>query len=126
MRFPALPVALAAALIIGATAPSWAMCTLCNASVRLDTGLAECFAERADDELKTLAASGKDFIIVDLKDCTSRGGLPTGLQSLPMPLDTQFAVDADGLKCLSAQIAAIDDTKLAPSHLFDLTKNCPA
>ena len=125
MRFPALSAALAGALIIGATAPSWALCMLCNASVRLDTGLAECFVERADATLKTLSASGKPFIIVDLKDCTSRGGLPTG-QSSPVPLDDQFAIDADGLKCLSAQIAALDDSKLTPSHLFDLTKDCPA
>ena len=126
MRFPALSAALAGALIIGATAPSWALCTLCNPWVRLDTGLAECFAERADTELKTLASSGKDFIIVDLKDCASRGGLPTGLEPQSLPLDDQFAIDAAGLKCLSAQIAALDDSKLTPSHLFDLTKDCPA
>ncbi len=125
MHFPALPAALAGMLIICATAPSPALCLLCNASVRLDPGLAECFAERSGDELKTLATSGKDFIIVDLGDCTSRGGLPTG-QSSPMPLDTAFAIDAGGLKCLSDQIAALDDTALTPSHLFDLTKNCPA
>jgi hypothetical protein len=125
MRFPALSAALAGLLIVCATAPSSALCLLCNASVRLDPGLAACFAERAGDELKTLTASGKDFIIVDLKDCASRGGLPTG-QSSPVPLDTAFAIDASGLKCLSDQIAALDDTKLTPSHLFDLAKDCPA
>ena len=125
MRFPALPAVMAGVLIVCATGPSWALCTLCNASVRLDSGLAECFAERSGDELKTLAASGKDFVIVDLSDCATRGGLPTG-QSSPMPLDTAFAIDAGGLKCLTDQIAAVDDTKLTPSHLFDLAKDCPA
>lgn len=124
MRFPALSTALAGLLIVAATAPSPALCLLCNASVRLDSGLAECFAERTGDELKTLAASGKDFIIVDLSDCTSRGGLPTG-QSSPMPLDTAFAIDAAGLACLRDQIATLDDSKLDPSHLFDLAKSCP-
>ena len=126
MRFPVLPTALAVALTIGATAPSWALCTLCNASVRLNMDLAECFIERSDDELKTLAASGKDFIIVDLKDCVARDGLPTAEQSAPMKLDKVFALDAAGLKCLSTQITAMDDSKLAPGHLFDLTKDCPA
>jgi hypothetical protein len=125
MRLPALSAALAGVLIVGATAPSSALCMLCNASVRLDSGLAQCFADRSGDELKTLAASGKDFVIVDLGDCTTRGGLPTG-QSSPVPLDTAFAIDADGLKCLTDQIAAVDEAKLTPSHLFDLTKDCPA
>ena len=82
----------------------------------LDPGLAACFAERAGNELKTLTASGKDFIIVDLKDCASRGGLPTG-QSSPVPLDTAFAIDATGLKCLGDQIAALD------AHGHDATRH---
>lgn len=126
MRFtPLFAAVTAVGLTLAASAPAYALCALCNASVRLDSGLAACFAERADDEMKTLTASGKSFVIVDLKDCTSRGSLPTG-QAAEEPLDTQFVGDAPSLKCLNDQIAALDDTALTPSHLFDLTKGCPA
>ena len=125
MRLSVPSLLIAGMLTLGATAPSAALCLLCNASVRLDSGLAACFAERSEDELKTLAQSGKDFVIIDLASCSSRGGLPTG-QAADMPLDTEFAADAQAIRCLSAAIAALDDTALTPSHVFDLTKDCPA
>lgn len=125
MRFPLIPAALAAVLLVGATAPSLALCLVCNASVRLDPALAACFAERADAELEALASSGESFVIIDLKDCQSRGSLPTA-EKADMPVDSEFVADADSIKCLSAEIAALDDTALTPSHLFDLTKACPA
>jgi hypothetical protein len=121
---PGLTAILAVGISLCAAAPSYALCMLCNASVRLDSGLAACFAERADAEQQKLSAAGKPFIIVDLKDCSSRGGLPTG-QSAEVPLDTQFVVDPESLKCLAAKIASLDDTALTPNHLFDLTKDCP-
>jgi hypothetical protein len=125
MRRPLFSAAFAGLLILGATAPSPALCVLCNAVVRLDSGLAACFAERADSEMQAASASKGGFVIVDLKDCSSRGGLPTA-QSQPVPLDTEFVADPAGIKCLASQIAALDDTALMPSHQFDLTKDCPA
>lgn len=120
--------ATALSLVLAATAPAEALCMLCNAAVRLDSGLAACFTDRADDELQKLSQGGKDFVIVDLSDCTSRGSLPTGdsADAPKLPLDRQFVADAPSLKCLSDQIAALDDTALTPSHLFDLTKDCPS
>ena len=122
---------LAAAAMLAAvagTAPALALCTICNASVRLDANLATCFAQRADDELAALDNSGKGFVIVDLSDCQSRGSLPTGnaLDGPPLQLDTQFVLDGPGLKCLSQQIAAMDEAALDPSHSFALDKDCPA
>ena len=122
---PAAIAATALAALFAATLPASALCLLCNASVRLDSGLAACFAERAPDQLKALEASGKPFVIVDLSDCTSRGALPTGADAPTLPLDTQFAADSAGLKCLADQIVALDDSQLTPSHLFDLSKACP-
>jgi hypothetical protein len=122
---PVLAAVAALGLILASSAPAFALCLLCNASVRLDSGLAACLAERADDELQKLTASGKDFVIVNLTDCSSRGGLPTG-ESAEKPLDVEFVTDAQSLKCLNEAIAALDDTALTPSHLFDLTKDCPA
>jgi hypothetical protein len=116
----------AAALALAALAtPALAFCTLCNSAVRLDSALATCFANRADDEIAALTQSGKSFVIVDLSDCQTRGGLPTGNSTGAAPLDTQFVADGPGLKCLSAQIAAADDTTLEPSRVFDLGKDCP-
>lgn len=120
--------AAALAIALGATAPALALCTICNSAVRFDASLATCFANRSEDELKKLTDSGKAFIIVDLSDCETRGSLPTG-NSTGAPalvLDKQFVADAAALKCLSAQIAAADDTTLDPSRLFDLNKDCPA
>src|SRR3569832_1089855 len=115
-------------LALAATAPAYALCTICNSAVRLDASLATCFANRSEDELKKLTDSGKAFIIVDLSDCETRGSLPTG-NSAGAPalvLDKQFVADGDGLKCLSAQVDAADQTTLDPSRLFDLSKDCPA
>jgi len=118
----------AAALIVAlsASAPAFAVCPQCNSDVRLDAALATCFSDRADDELTKLTASGKTFIMVNLADCSSRGGLPTASASAKLPLDKLFVVDADSIKCLAAEIAAVDETALDPNHLFDLTKDCPA
>ena len=120
--------AAAFSLALATTAPAFALCTICNSSVRLDSSLATCFANRAEDELKKLTASGKPFIIVDLGDCETRGSLPTGnaTGAPALVLDKQFVADGAGLKCLSDQIAAADDTTLDPSHAFDLSKDCPA
>jgi len=120
----------AAALVfaLSTTAPAYALCTICNSAVRFDASLATCFTNRAEDELKKLTDSGKAFIIVDLSDCETRGSLPTG-NSTGAPalvLDKQFVADGDGLKCLSAQVEAADQTTLEPSRLFDLGKDCPA
>ena len=127
MRFNTVAAA-AVALVLGlaGSAPAYALCVICNSSVRLDEGLASCFAERADEELEKLGAGGKGFIIVDLNDCSSRGSLPTGnaADGPPLALDIQFVADAQSLKCLTDQIAATDDTALTPSHLFDLTTDC--
>ena len=121
----AAPAALVLAL--AATAPAFALCVYCNSTVRLDDNLATCFVDRANDELQKLAATGKDYVIVDLKDCASRGGLPTANpNSEPVVLDTEFVADPQSLKCLSAEIEAMPDNELTPSHLFDLTKDCPA
>lgn len=125
MRLP-LFMATVAAVSFAAAAPAFALCTICNASVRLDSGLATCFAERAGDELKKLTESGKSFVIVDLSDCDSRGGLPTGTAAAALPVDKQFVADEAGIKCLNEAIAALEDSAWTPSHLFDLTKDCPA
>jgi len=118
--------AAALALALAASAPAYALCTACNSTVRLDDSLATCFLSRADDELKQLSASGKDFVIVNLKDCASRA-LPTAVPDAShLLLDTEFAADAQSLQCLSAKINAMADDALVPSHLFDLTKDCPA
>ena len=113
-------------LATAATAlPAWAMCQLCTAEIRLDSGLADCLLQRSADALKQAAAKG--FEIVDLRDCGSRGGLPTGPQAEGAPpLDDRFVVDEAGLKCLTAQIEGLDDSALSPSRLFDLAKDCAA
>jgi len=120
--------AAALSLSLAAAAPAYALCTICNSSVRLDSSLATCFANRAEDELKKLTDSGRPFIIVDLSDCETRGSLPTGnATGAPvLVLDKQFVADGAGLKCLSDQIAAADDTTLDPGRAFDLSKDCPA
>jgi hypothetical protein len=127
MRFNTVAAA-AAVLVLAGSAPAYALCVICNSSVRLDESLASCFAERADEELQKLGAGGKGFIIVDLGDCSSRGSLPTGnaADGPPLALDGQLVADAQSLKCLTAQIAAMDDSALTPSHLFDLTTDCAA
>ena len=124
---PWLAGAAALSLALAAAAPAYALCTICNSTVRLDSSLATCFANRAEDELKKLADSGKPFAIVDLSDCEARGSLPTGnaTGTPALALDKQFVADAAGLKCLSEQIAAADDTTLDPSRSFDLSKDCP-
>ena len=119
---------LLAALSISLTAsPSWALCQLCTAEVRLDTGLADCLLKRTPDTLKQLAASAKGFAIVDLRDCATRGGLPTGATAdgPPAALDDRFVIDAPGLNCLASQIDALDDDAMTPSRVFDLVKGCP-
>ena len=118
--------AAALAVALSASAPAFAVCPQCNSAVRLDSGLATCFAARADDELKKLAASNTTFMLINLTDCASRGGLPTASSSVKLPLDKMFIGDADSLNCLKAQVEAADDTTLDPSRLFDLTKDCPA
>jgi len=120
--------AVATAAVWAATAvPGFALCQLCTAEIRLDSGLADCFVHRAADALKKLSAD-QGFVIMDLRDCGSRDGLPTGAtaDSPPPILDTLFSIDADGLKCLTAAIARTDDQALTPSHVFDLNKDCPA
>ena len=120
--------AAALVLALGATAPAYALCTICNSAVRFDASLATCFANRSEDELKKLTDSRKAFIIVDLSDCETRGSLPTGNSTgaPALALDKQFVADAEGLKCLSAQVEAADQATLDPSHVFDLSKDCPA
>ena len=119
--------AAALAIFVSASAPAFAVCPQCNSDVRLDSALATCFTDRADDELSKLTASGKTFIMVNLSDCSSRGGLPTASASAKLPLDKLFVVDADSIKCLAAEIAAVnDEATLDPNHLFDLSKDCPA
>ena len=126
MRTQLLAAAAALTLALASAAPAYALCVICNASVRLDEALASCLSERADDELKALADSGKSFIIIDLADCSSRGSLPTGnpADGPPLALDTQFVADAESLACLAGQIAAMDDAALTPSHVFDLATDC--
>lgn len=129
MRSTTVLAGAAALLAALATAlPAYALCTICNSAVRLDSSLATCFANRAEDELKKLTDSGKPFMIVDLSDCETRGSLPTGnaTGAPALVLDKQFVVDSAGMTCLTAQIAAADDTTLDPSRLFDLSKDCPA
>jgi hypothetical protein len=118
--------AAALVLALSASAPAFAVCSQCNATVRFDSELATCFAARADDVLKKLTASGQAYLFVDLTDCASRGGLPTVTPTVKLKLDNLFVVDADSLKCLTTQVEAADDTTLDPSHLFDLSKDCPA
>ena len=118
--------AAALVLALSASAPAFAVCAQCNSTVRFDSGLASCFASRADDEIKKLETSGKTFVLINLSDCDSRGGLPTAKPTSQPVLDKMFVGDADSLKCLSAQVAATDDTTLDPSHVFDLGKDCPA
>ena len=120
---------LAAALVLSLLAsPGWALCQLCTAEIRLDTGLADCLLKRAPDTLKTMTAANKGFAIVDLRDCTTRGSLPTGAAAdgPPPVLDDRFVIDAPGLTCLATQIAALDDSAMTPSRVFDLVKGCPA
>ncbi len=107
-------------------AQAYALCSVCTAVVRLDAGLAECFAHRAADEIKKLQG-GAAFVVVDLADCPSRGGLPTGdTTGTPPALDSRFIADAAAIQCLESQIAQMDDSSLTPSHVFELNKDCPA
>ena len=110
-----------------AVLPASALCALCTAEIRLDSSLADCFTHRAAAALKQLAPD-KSFVIMDLRDCGSRDGLPIGspADTPPAPLDTLFSIDAAGLKCLMAAINGMDETALNPSHVFDLNKDCPA
>lgn len=124
--FKTFAAVLTLALAAAATAPAYALCDLCTAEVRLDSGLAGCFVQRSADAGKQLAA-GKGFVFIDLSNCADRGGLPTGASDdAPLPLDVRFVVDAAGLKCLNDAIAAMPDTDLTPSHLFDLARDCPS
>lgn len=121
----ALAILLAAAV---AASPALALCQLCTADVRLDPGLAECLLKRTPTEMKAAAASPEGFVIVDLRDCQSRGGLPTGsaADGPPPALDARFVIDAAGLTCLSTQIQSLDDAAMTPTHVFNLLKDCPA
>lgn len=122
-------------LVVVATAALWAvtavpasaLCQLCTAEVRLDSGLADCFVHRAADALKQFGPD-RPFVIMDLRDCSSRDGLPTGsaADAPPPVLDTLFSIDEAGVKCLMAAIRGMDDAALTPSHVFDLDKDCPA
>jgi hypothetical protein len=122
---PRLALAAAAVCLAAATAPAFALCAICTPAVRLDTSLATCFAERADAEMQKLKADGHGFVMVDLSDCVSRGGLPTGepAAGADAQLDQSFIADAASLTCLSQAIAAHGDA-MDPSTLFDLTTLC--
>lgn len=117
--------AVAVSLGLAASAPAYALCVMCNSTVRLNGSLAQYFAERLGDVESRLAKSGKPYIIVDLSDCASRDALPTG-GGTNLVLDKQFVADDPALKCLAAKIAATDDTGFDPSHVFDLNQDCPA
>ena len=112
------------AITIGLVAsPALALCDLCNASVRLDEDLANCFIERADAETERLTESGAAFIMVDLSDCQSRGGLPTGAPAGDGPiteLDQSFIADVASLACLSEAITTLD-APFGDSQTFDLS-----
>jgi hypothetical protein len=129
MNLRTVSAVLAAAFIVGAsTAPAFAVCAICNASVRFNTALAACFASRVDGELARLESEGRGFVIVNLSDCkdtTGRGGLPTGAAArTELPLDSSFVADDESLVCLKDAIVA-NATELDPSFLFDLTRLCP-
>jgi hypothetical protein len=126
MRSKSLVAIATAALWALAVLPASALCQLCTGEVRLNSGLADCFVHRAGDALKQITPD-KTFVIMDLRDCSSRDGLPTGstADSPPPVLDMLFSIDEAGLKCLMAQINAMDETALTPSHVFDLSKDCP-
>ena len=129
MNLRTLSAVLTAALIVGAsTAPAFAVCAICNASVRFNTALAACFASRVDGELARLQSEGRGFVIVNLSDCketAGRGGLPTGAAARDaLPLDSSFVADDQSLNCLKDAIVA-NANELDPSFLFDLTRLCP-
>jgi hypothetical protein len=123
---PLIAAASAVLVLLAATAPAFAVCAICNASVRLNGDLASCFQSRVDGELQRLRSEGRGFVIVNLSDCApSRGGLPTGaVARAELPLDSSFVADGDSLACLKDAIAANADA-LDPSFLFDLTRLCP-
>lgn len=124
---PIATLAILLAAVFGA-APAFALCQLCTADVRLDPGLADCLLKRTPTEIKAATASPEGFVIVDLRDCQNRGGLPTGstADGPPPTLDARFVIDAAGLTCLSTQIEALDDAAMTPTHVFNLSKDCPA
>ena len=129
MTLRTLLAAWAAALVFSAsTAPAFALCAICNASVRFDTALAACFSSRVDGELERLRSEGRGFVIVNLSDCDaeSRGGLPTAAASggAALPLDSSFVADDGVLTCLRDAIVA-NAAEIDPSFLFDLTRLCP-
>lgn len=119
-----------AGLLLAAIAatPAGAVCAICNSSVRLDSSLARCFADRVDTELSRLSSEGRGFVIVNLSDCErppSRGGLPTGgLAAKPPRLDTSFVADDKSLRCLADAVAE-SAGELDPSRLFNLNQLCP-
>lgn len=128
MKLRRLLAALGASLAIAAaTGPAFALCAICNASVRFDTALAACFSSRVDTELERLKSEGRGFVIVNLSDCkdTSRGGLPTGAAARnELRLDSSFVADDEALTCLRDAIVA-NAPAIDPSFLFDLTRLCP-
>jgi hypothetical protein len=129
MNLRTLLAAWAAALVFSAsTAPAFALCAICNASVRFNTELAACFSSRVDGELERLKSEGRGFVIVNLSDCDAvgRGGLPTAAAGgrAVLPLDSSFVADDEALTCLRDAIVA-NATALDPSFLFDLTRLCP-
>ena len=126
-RFARLGLAVAALAI--SSAPALALCPVCNASVRFDESLAQCFADRLDGELQRLGSEGRGFVIVDLSGCKKAGGrstLPTdpGAPDAAAKLDDSFVADGASLKCLGDAVANRPG-KLDPSFLFDLTRICP-
>jgi hypothetical protein len=127
MNLRTLLAAWAAALtIIASTAPAFAVCAICNSSVRFNTALAACFSSRVDSEIERLKSEGRGFVIVNLSDCKDvkgRGGLPTVSARNALPLDSSFVADDDALTCLRDAIVA-NAQDLDPSFLFDLTELC--
>ena len=127
MNLRILLAAASAALFLGsAVAPAFAVCAICNASVRFDKTLASCFQQRVEGELQRFESEGRGFIIVNLSDCESRGGLPTGAASRgdAPKLVSSFVADDAALTCLKDAIVA-NASALDPSFLFDLTRLCP-
>jgi hypothetical protein len=105
--------------------PAFAVCPVCDGSVRFDTALGMCFQQQVEAELRRLESEGRGFIIVDLADCAKgfRSALPTDPDKRAAALDESFIADANGLRCLNQ---AIGNTTagLNPAVVFDLTKIC--
>lgn len=123
---------LAAALVLCSMAQTgFAQCRICDEVIELNAEYAQCFAQKYDAMLSTLATSGTGRIKVDLADCAGgavdqeRSGLLVmpSLTGQPRPPKSVYILDAAYLTCLNDLLVKYDGA-FDPQAQFDLFEQC--